>query len=223
MIDVVVLEDNDLLRNRLADILSSWSYVKSISAYSNNKDTIAHIDNNSVDVLLADLNVEDGSGNASISYLKSKYPSGLPIVISALSDGKSVIRAIEAGAVGYLHKEDSSFEIKAAIITAINGESPMSPSIARQLISSVNLGAASGMNTYGFEEVFILSEQEILTPREVEVLKLIAKGLSYAECGQSLNISEKTVPVHVRNIYAKLHAKNRSEAVFEARAMGVIL
>ena len=98
----------------------------------------------------------------------------------------------------------------------------MSPSIARQLISSVNLGASSGMNTYGFEEVVDPSEQEILTPREVEVLTLIAKGLSYAECGQSLNISEKTVPVHVRNIYAKLHAKNRSEAVFEARAMGVI-
>jgi DNA-binding CsgD family transcriptional regulator len=61
-----------------------------------------------------------------------------------------------------------------------------------------------------------------LTGRETEVLNLIAKGLSYVECAAVLNMSEQTVPVHVRNIYRKLHAKNRSEAVFEARFLGVI-
>ncbi|PWK62046.1 LuxR C-terminal-related transcriptional regulator [Roseicyclus mahoneyensis] len=219
MITIAVLEDNLLLSDRMVSILRGWDQVYSVCAFASNQAFCAHASAETVDILLADLNVEDGSGVESIAYLSKAQPESMSIVISALSDSESIVSAISSGAVGYLHKDDSSFEIVASIKTALAGESPISPAIARKLVGRLHSSAAPEKPCGAPVE---RTGQQILTAREIEVLNLIAKGLSYSECAAVLAISEQTVPVHVRNIYRKLHAKNRSEAVYEARFLGVI-
>lgn len=219
MIAIAILEDNAVLRDRMVNILTAWE-IASVTAFSRNSELFDHAAVEKIDVLLVDLHLEDGSGIDSIAHLAVVQPHSISIVISALSDSNSIVRAISTGAVGYLHKDDSSFEIVVSIKMALNGESPISPAIARKLIGSMQGPAPLKKATPQNSDSYLT--KDILTPRETEVLNLIAKGLSYVECATVLNISEQTVPVHVRNIYRKLHARNRSEAVFEARFLGVI-
>ena len=219
MLAISILEDNEILRSRMVRALQDWDKALSIHQFSENAAFCRHAETNDVDVLLADIRVLDGSGLDSIAYIAAKKPNSVSIVISALSDGESILQAIANGAIGYLHKDDTSFEIIATIEMALKGESPISPAIARKLIRELKHPLGHNVEAPQPQRNQV---KTILTDREVEVLRLIAKGLSYAECATVLNISTQTIPVHVRNIYRKLQAKNRSEAVFEARHLGVI-
>lgn len=216
---VVVLEDNEVLRNRLFAILKQSEICQEVKAAA----TVARCEEilreSHIDILLADLHLPDGSGIDSIRLFKQINPNGLVIVISALSDGKSIMEALEFGAIGYLHKDDSSLQIIDAIKMAIEGKSPISSSIAYVLVRRIQDASLAPLP--GSSEPSSKPNTNI-TKRETEILDLIAKGLSYAETAGVLNISAQTVPVHIRSIYKKLHANNRSEAVYEARAIGII-
>lgn len=217
MVKVLVVEDNAQMRERLVKILESWEEISGLEAVSSNHDCAEILQKKVFDVLLVDLDLPDGSGHEAIRLYSELNPSGLSIVISALSDGQSIIRALELGAIGYLHKDDSSLRIIESIRLAISGQSPVSPSIAHVIISEIRNTQdeqAEVPNTIG--------KKGILTDREIEVLSLIAKGLSYGETASVLGMSKNTLPVHIRNIYRKLHAANRSEAVYEARSIGII-
>ena len=217
MVNVLVLEDNNQMRERLVKILESWDEISELEAVSTNKDCAKILQNTVFDVLLVDLDLPDGSGHASIRLYSELNPSGLSIVISALSDGQSIIKALELGAIGYLHKDDSSLQIIESIRLAISGQSPVSPSIAHVIISRLQNSSDEQV-----EAPTNRRQKGILTDREIEVLSLIAKGLSYGETANVLGMSKNTLPVHIRNIYRKLHAANRSEAVYEARSIGII-
>lgn len=217
MTHIFILEDNILLQRRLVEIVSELSVCTRISYSSKIFDCKKMLLDGGVDILLADLKLPDGSGRECIKLFSKINPGGISIVMSALSDGNSIIGAIEDGAIGYLHKDDHFLKITDAIDMAMNGNSPMSPSIAYKVIS--RLQGSGGSNVRSKESVHLPG---VLTPRELEVINMIAKGLSYSETAAALNISAKTVPVHIRNIYKKLQATNRSEAVFEARAAGII-
>ena len=131
------------------------------------------------------------------------------MVISVLADDHTVLEAIEAGAAGYLLKDAEAIELVEAIEELCAGRSPISSSIARIIVRRLNAPPqAAALPT--------------LTARESEILWGIAKGFTYAELAQQLGISRQTVPVHVKNIYRKLEANNRSEAVFEASRLGLI-
>ena len=215
MAHVLVLEDNELLLKRLADILRHSGIFTEVKTASTVASCEKLLREGHTDILLADLHLPDGSGIDSICLFKKTNPCGIAIAISALSDGLSVMSALENGAIGYLHKDDPSLQILDAIRLARIGHSPMSSSIAYSLVCRIQDASSKPK-----------SEQPklntLLTDREAEVLGMIAKGLSYAETASVLNISNQTVPVHIRNIYKKLHANNRSEAVYEARAIGII-
>lgn len=148
--------------------------------------------------------------------LCEKNTNGIAIVVSAYLDAPTILNAIECGAVGYLHKDDSSFEIIEAVKLSLRGESPISPSIAYSLIKNLS---KSSVEAIKLER----DNHSILTAREVEVLTLLAKGLTYSEAANILNLSTKTIPVHVRNIYRKLQVKNRTEALSEAVAQGILM
>lgn len=216
MVSVLVLEDSPQMLERFVRILKSSDEIEEVEAVSTNHDCAEILKKRNFDVLLVDLDLPDGSGHDSIRVYTDLKPSGLPIVISALSDGQSIIRALELGAVGYLHKDDSSLQIVEAISLAIAGHSPVSPSIAHVIISKFRTSSVEDAEN-GKKR-----KEGILTAREIEVLNLIAKGLSYGETASVLGISKNTVPVHIRNIYRKLHATNRSEAVYEARSIGIV-
>lgn len=212
---VLILEDNELLLTRLADILRGSDIFTAVSTASTIASCQTLLSEAQTDIFLADLHLPDGSGIDSIRLFKQINPSGIAIAISALSDGLSVMSALENGAVGYLHKDDPSLQILDSIKLARMGHSPMSSSIAYALVC--RLQSTSPQPKPEQSKLHTL-----LTERETEVLGMIAKGLSYAETASVLNISNQTVPVHIRNIYKKLHANNRSEAVYEARAIGII-
>jgi DNA-binding NarL/FixJ family response regulator len=134
------------------------------------------------------------------------------MVISVLADDRSVIEAIEAGAAGYLLKDADSIELVEAIEELRSGRSPISSSIARVIVRRLNGPPSAPPPPLA----------SVLTARETDILWGIAKGFTYAELAQQLGISKQTVPVHVKNIYRKLEANNRSEAVFEASRLGLI-
>jgi DNA-binding NarL/FixJ family response regulator len=156
----------------------------------------------------------DGHGVALIRALRTRQPAAEAMVISVLADDRTVIDAIEAGASGYLLKDSDAINIIDAIAELLDGRSPISPAIARTLVRRLaNRDAAA---------VPPGEEVERLTPREMDILWGIAKGFTYGELAESLQISKHTVPVHIKNIYRKLHANNRSEAVYEASRRGLI-
>ena len=219
MTHVVVLEDNQILLNRLADILKQSEICSDVRTAATIASCEKLLRESHVDILLADLHLPDGSGIDIIRLFKQINPNGLAIVMSALSDGTSIMKALEFGAMGYMHKDDSSLQIIDAIEMALKGQSPMSSSIAYSLICRIQNASFAPLPTTPEPSS---NPDTILTKRETEILDLIAKGLSYAETAEILKISAQTVPVHIRNIYKKLHANNRSEAVYEARAIGII-
>lgn len=164
------------------------------------------------DVLLLDLGLPDGNGLdliAEYTALGSKV-----IIFSVLGDELNVVTAIERGAAGYLLKDASPDEMRAAIRDVANGGAPLTPSVAAHLLKRMRRqdGAAtpelpgSGLSA--------------LTPRERDVLMALARGYSYDETAQLLGISRHTVGHHVKQIYGKLAVNSRSQAVFEAVQAG---
>ena len=213
MISILVLEDNEHLREKLATTLRGWDFTTKVFTCASNSDAIELISCQTIDVALVDLDVADGYGTITIRHFKEVTPEKPAIVISANVDPERILAAISSGAIGYLHKSDSSIELIGSIKSALSGESPISPGIAaalfRRLQSSPRANKLAAIGS-------------VLTNRELEIIQLVSKGLSNMEVADVLGISKNTVPSHVRNIYRKLQTNSRSEAVFEARSLGLI-
>jgi DNA-binding NarL/FixJ family response regulator len=206
---IVLVEDDQTLRERFAAILQAWPGGELVASCATLGEALAALRNNAVDLLMTDLQLPDGHGIEAIRLLRTLHPDADAMVISVLADDATVIEAIEAGAVGYLLKDADSIELVEAIEELRAGRSPISSSIARVLVRRMNTIPAQ----QGGPE---------LTPRENEILRGIAKGFTYAELADWLGISRQTVPVHIKNIYRKLAASNRSEAVYEAQRLGLL-
>jgi DNA-binding NarL/FixJ family response regulator len=216
-LNVAVIEDNRLLSEKFASIIASWDAIKNCSVFSSNREFINSCSDRNYDLALVDINLLDGTGFRSLNHIRDHHKSCQAIVISALSDGETVVNAIVAGAIGYLHKDDSSLGILSAIKMTLEGYSPISPSIARHIFKVVQRQEIEPSQSS-------MADPEIsLTPKETEVLTYISKGLSYADVAAVLHMSPNTVPVHIRNIYRKLQVNNKIEAVNEARAHGYLL
>ena len=231
MINIAVLEDDLYLQQRFARILKDWDHVQQVFTCSDNAEFLACLDSHHIDILLADLDLPDGRGNQSIKAFSTTAATAITIVISSSMDSAVILQAIADGAVGYIHKGDESSEIITVIKTALAGDSPISPSIANKIVATLQNNendiphSAISLNRTGRQPEDhgdANQKAEILSPRELEVLNLISRGLSYSEVASTLSISQTTVPVHIRNIYRKLQSKNRSEAVFEARNLGLL-
>ncbi len=214
---VLLVEDDEPLRDRFARILAAWSGGRLVAACATLAEAMQALHGDRVDLLITDLRLPDGHGTQAIRLLRSLHPAAEAMVISVLADDAPVIEAIEAGAAGYLLKDADSIELVEAIEELRAGRSPISSSIARIIVR--RLGAAGTAGAAGAPAAPLA---EALTPRETEILWGIARGLTYAELAQQLGISKQTVPVHIKNVYRKLEATNRSEAVFNATQRGLI-
>lgn len=208
---ILLLEDDAPLRERFAHILTHWPGGELLAACATLGEVLAQLHAAPVDLLITDLRLPDGHGTEAIRYLREHHPRADAMVISVLAYDSAVIEAIEAGAVGYLLKDADPIELIEAIEELRAGRSPISSSIARILVRRMNDQAPAPSQA-----------EPLLTPRETEILWGIAKGFTYAELATQLGISHQTVPVHIKNIYRKLAANNRSEAVFEASRRGLI-
>lgn len=210
---VLLVEDDETVRIRLARILETWEQGSLVAACGTLSEARQIIDRQAVDLLITDLRLPDGNGIEAIRRLKAASPDAEAMVISVLTDERSVLDAIEAGAAGYLHKDAYAIDLLDAINELLAGHSPISSRIARLLVRRL---AGQEANE---QPPSIPSD---LTAREMDILNAIARGLTYEEIAARLEISRNTVPVHIRNIYRKLSVNNRSQAVYEARERGIL-
>lgn len=213
---ILLVEDDGPVRERLARIIKGWQRGQLIAACATLAEATGVIRDNSVDLLITDLNLPDGHGVQAIRLLRATQPDAEAMVISVLADDRNVIEAIEAGASGYLLKDSDPINIIDAITDLLAGRSPISSTIARTIVRRLGGREAAPGPAAGE------AAAQPLTPREMDILWGIAKGFTYSELAERLQISKQTVPVHIKNIYRKLQANNRSEAVYEASRRGLI-
>lgn len=209
-LSVLLLEDEPQTRDRLATVLAPSDRFVLFDAVGTVDAALATLSGGErIDVLLADLNLPDGSGIDAIAAFRRRRPETVSMVLSSLADEQTVLRAIEAGACGYLLKDGSASQVLERLEELVAGGSPMSPSIARLVLRRL-------------QPLRPQEPEQPLSERENEVLQLLAKGFRYSEIAALLKISQHTVTTHVRRIYRKLQVNSRGEAVHEATALGLV-
>lgn len=162
------------------------------------------------DIALIDLGLPDGSGVELIDFIKRRSPDTLCIVASIYHDDGHIFPALRAGAQGYLLKDQPVAAIVAALTGIASGQPPLSPAIARRMLSFFQPGQAP------------TTPAPTLTERETDVLRMISKGMTQAETGRLLGISQHTVAGYVKELYRKLNVSSRAEAALLARDMGLV-
>jgi len=212
---VLIVEDDQPTRDRLARAVSSHERLTLMGTCDSVAEAVRLITTRPPVVLLTDLGLPDGNGIGLIRMAKARGAQAM--VVTIFGDEETVIRAIEAGASGYLLKDDHPRAIGDAIVEMVEGGAPISPAIARLLLRRVAAGASE-------QAPVVAADQRPpgLTAREREVLNLVAKGFSFGEIAKTLSVSPHTVTSHVRHIYEKLEVGSRGEAVFEAVQQGLI-
>jgi DNA-binding NarL/FixJ family response regulator len=175
------------------------------------------------DVLLVDLGLPDGSGIAVIRAAQVRWPQCHVMVSTVFGDEAHVIQSLEAGAAGYLLKDSTPERVTEEIRNVHAGGSPISPLIARQLLTRFRHALASESEPAALQVMpSPPTEQAQLSPRERQVLEYITKGFSYEEIGGLMAVSRNTVLSFVRRIYAKLKVRSQLEAIHEARSQGLL-
>lgn len=216
---VLLLEDDPATRERLAGIVAASPGLELAAAFGELRAALAWLAvHEPPQVLLVDLQLPDGSGVDLIRAARRIAPQAEAMVISVFGDEAHVVTAIEAGATGYLLKDASAEEIGQAITRLLAGEAPISSAIARHLLRRFRAAPASSPAA----DAATRAGDSPLTPREGEVLALIAKGLSYQRIAEALGMSPHTVTSHIKQIYRKLAVNSRGEAVFEALQLGLL-
>src|SRR6218665_3846922 len=153
-------------------------------------------DDHMVDVLLTDLGLPDGSGLEVIRHATRLHPRCEPLVISLFGDEDNVLASIEAGALGYIHKDSAPDDIAQTILEMKDGASPISPMIARKVLAKYTSSSRRAAEPV-HDPPRPLAEGPLLSPREQEVLMMIARGFSYAEIARLQSVSVHTVQTHI--------------------------
>jgi len=225
---VLVVEDDAQMRDFFTASVSRCAGLQLVGAVGSVAEARAWLDNdaNMVDVLLTDLGLPDGSGLEVIRHATRLHPRCEPLVISLFGDEDNVLASIEAGALGYIHKDSAPDDIAQTILEMKDGASPISPMIARKVLSKYASQRARVDEPLAAPEPSAPArpspEAPLLSPREHEVLMLIARGFSYAEIARLQSVSVHTVQTHIKNLYSKLSVHSKNEAVFEASRLGLL-
>ncbi|GIZ53485.1 response regulator [Noviherbaspirillum aridicola] len=218
-VGVLIVEDEAVTRKSHCLAVESSPELRLLDALDNVGAAVAWLKERGPDVLLVDLGLPDGSGLDVIRACAANWPAADIMVVSADSDEASVLSCIEAGASGYVLKNAVGPDLVRAILDLRQGGAPMSPAIARMVLTRIRGNAAP-------EPAPVPQAEEAastrLTKRETVILDLIAKGQSYGEVARLLAVSVGTVQTHIKNIYGKLSVHSRGEAVFEAHKRGLL-
>lgn len=220
-IKIAIVEDDDLTRARIAAILLLRMPQAEIAEFQDIKTSRFYIAKHPQDFWLVDLGLPDGNGISLIREVKKIYPQTNVLVLSVFGDVDNIVNSIEAGANGYLLKDAVERDLIDALDAIDSGGTPLSPMIASRLLErmmSENVKLDAG-NTSGGN---IQTADHVLTSREAELLNFLSRGYTAIEASERMQIAVSTVRTHVKNIYAKLAVKSRTEAIFEARAMGIL-
>jgi len=205
---VYIVEDDAILLQHLKILLNGEYNLEVVGSAIYAEDALEAIPLLNIDVLITDLRLLSMQGIEFIKKTKSIDNSIEIIVHSIAEDNEMIFQAIHAGASGYILKGSTPRELVESINDIYRGGAPMSPRIARKVIVAMQ-------DTQ-------IENQYLLTPKELSVLKLIEKGMSYIECATELCVSKHTINSHIKKIYQKLHVQNRTDALKRARKKGII-
>jgi NarL family two-component system response regulator LiaR len=209
IIRVLIADDHPIIRDSLRTLIATEPDLKLVGEAVDGEEAVSKTLELKPDVILMDLVMPVKDGLEAISEIKSLLPEVSILVLTSFSDEDKVFPAIRAGALGYLLKDSSPQELLKAIHDVYRGEASLHPSIALQLIREINRPSE------------LPPVENPLSERELEVLKLVAQGLTNQEIATRLVLSEWTVRTHVRNILGKLHLANRTQAALFALREGL--
>ncbi len=214
-IKVSIVEDNDQLRSTLARILDRAEGFQCVGRHPSAEAALQAIPNEQPDVVLMDINLPGINGVECVRRLKAILPRTQIVMLTVYEDTDNIFNALAAGATGYLLKRTTRTELLDAIREVHRGGSPMSAHIARKVVQSFQR-PASGAPPAAAQPpppTEARAPAAELSPREREVLDLLAQGFLYKEIAEKLGISYETVHTHIRRIYEKLQVRTRTEAV----------
>jgi DNA-binding NarL/FixJ family response regulator len=210
MIKILIVEDNYFLRKALEEKLSFFEDIVIKDTAENGQEAIEILEKNHiVDLIFMDIEMPKMNGIQATEIIKNKYPQIKILMITVFDNDENIFKAIKAGADGYLLKETKADKLHEAIHEILNGGATMSPSIAQKTMRLL-------MNP-----IAITSEKDKdlveLSPREIEILEQLSKGLKNQLIANNLFLSVSTVKKHIENIFNKLQVHNRIEAIQKAK------
>ena len=206
MITLLLVDDEPLIRQGLHTLLERVGDIRVIGEASNGADAITLAQALHPDVVLMDLLMPVMDGIAAISVIRNELPEIEVIALTSVLESAAVVGAVRAGAIGYLLKDTQAPELRRAIKAAAAGQVQLSPQASAYLMREVRTPEMT----------------EVLTEREMEVLRLLVQGQSNKEIARDLQIAEDTVKTHVKHILAKLGVQSRTQAVLGAIRLGLV-
>lgn len=197
---VLIVEDDSEIRNSFSLIVNSSTEFAVINSYASCEEAIKHLNQDKPDIVLMDIELPGGmNGIQGTRIIKEKAPHAEIIMVTVYEDSELVFEALKAGASGYITKSANYQELLTALGEIMKGGAPMSSKIARLVIDN-----------------FHINPHSPLTKRETEILQLISEGKTYTQISEELFISKETAKTHIKNIYAKLQVRCKSEALAKA-------
>ncbi|MCX6080062.1 MAG: response regulator transcription factor [Chloroflexi bacterium] len=210
-IRVLVVDDQTVVREGLVSILSFQSDIKIVGQARDGQEAIEIAKQDKPDVILLDLVMPKQDGLDSISKLREVAPAAKILILTGYADPERVFRAIKAGAIGYLLKDSTWEQLMQAIRDVAKGQSYIDSSIAIKVIQEINTEPTPPHTNHSL----------VLTDRELQTLRLIAKGLSNQEIAAAMFVHERTIAKYVSNILSKLQLANRTQAALYAIREGL--
>lgn len=201
MITVAIVEDNQTVRQTLGELIEATPGFRCVCTCATAKEAMAEIPRLKPEVVLMDIHLPGESGISCTARLKAKMPELQVIILTVYKDTELILRALKAGASGYLLKRAQTDEVLRAIAEVRSGGAPMTGEIARLVVQSFQAQPPSDL------------EEQGLSRRETEILNLLSEGITNKEIALRLGISAETVRTHLGRIYEKLHVQGRTEAV----------
>ncbi len=218
-VPVLIVEDEDLIQERLKNILTELGYRKDMLIFAKNlQQAFVEIEQQPVSLALVDLGLPDGNGIELIERLRTLDSNAMILVISAWSTQESLFSAIKAGATGYVLKDRDDAEVLLSIRSILRGGAPIDPFIAQEILKQISAAVLPAAR----DQKILDADIELLTNRETEILNLVAQGMSNREIAEQLFVSKYTVESHIKHIYRKLSVTKRTKAVSAARSLGIL-
>lgn len=206
MIRVVIADDHRVVRVGLEQLLGTFDDVRIVGVATDGEGAVTHCEAERPEVALLDLEMPGVDGVEATRRIRSASPDTNVVVFTSFSDRERIVRAMDAGAIGYLLKDAEPAELHDAILAAARGESPLNPKAAAELLAARSATSPS----------------ERLSSREREVLVLVAGGLANKQIARRLGISEKTVKGHLTNIFQAIGVRDRTQAALWAERNGLL-
>lgn len=206
MIRVLIADDHGLVRAGLTELIGTFDGVEVIGSASGGAEAIAMVAEHRPDIVLMDLEMPGVDGIAATTEIHKQSPETRVVILTSFSDRDRILKALDAGAIGYLLKDAEPGELERGIAAAARGESPLDPRAAGTVIAA---------------RIHAPEPRAVISIREREVLALLSRGMANKEIARNLGISEKTVKAHLTSIFRQIKVSDRTQAALWARAHGI--